>query len=277
MGDEVTPLAIADVLPARMREGGPAAKRSPGELEIAVVGQLNTPGQSADTVDGTRALTVAALEALLDCGAWPRLVDVSDDAEPDYEAIRGADAIVVLGGGDVEASRYGHVGPVPNEYGVDPRSDERQLRVFGHAFDDDAAVLAICRGSQLLNVARGGTLIPDLAPHHPHRGAPGEPLFRDEPVTLEPGSIVRRIHGDRARISVRNGHHQAVGEVAPGLRATAFADDGVIEGTEALDRTWIIGVQWHPEEAGADPDDRRAVFGAVVAEARRRRDAVSPR
>ena len=266
--EPVAPLTVDEVLPDAVRRGA-------GDVDLAVVGQLNTPGQTRSTVRGTRDLTLAALEALAELGARIRFYDVADDAEPDYAAIRAADGIVVLGGGDVEASRYGHVGEVPNEYGVDPRSDERQLRVFDDAFDDDAALLAICRGSQLLNVSRGGTLIPDLNPHGLHRGGKGEPLFKDEEVALVEGTIVRRIHGDRDRLVVRNGHHQAVGEVAPGLRATALAADGVVEGTEAVDRTWIIGVQWHPEEAAADPDDRRAIFAAIVDEARRRRDARS--
>ena len=261
--EPVAPLTLDEVLTERVRRGE-------GDARIAVVGQLNTPGQRRSTVRGTRDLTIAALEALVEAGARIEFHDASGDAELDHDAIRAADGIVVLGGGDVEASRYGHTGEVPNEYGVDPVSDERQLRVLDDAFADDAALLAICRGSQLLNVARGGTLIPDLDPHHLHRGGKGEPLFKDEEVYLVAGSIVRAIHGDRERLTVRNGHHQAVGAVAPGRRATALAADGVVEGTEAVDRTWIIGVQWHPEEAAADPDDRRRIFGALVDEARRR-------
>lgn len=265
MAEPVSRLELDEVLPA-------AAPRSGADVDIAVVGQLNTPGQTQSSVEGTRALTIAALESLAELGARIRFVDVAGDAEPDYEAIAAADAVVMLGGGDVEATRYGHTGEVPNEYGVDPRSDERQLRVLDEAIADDRALLAICRGSQLLNVACGGSLIPNLDPPHPHRGAPGEPLFLDEPVDLVPGTIVHGIYGGRDRISVRNGHHQAVNRVGEGLRATAVALDGVVEGTEHVNRRWVVGLQWHPEEANADTVDRRAVFAAIVDEARRRRD-----
>ena len=266
MTEPIAPLTVDQVLTETVR-------RAEGRVVIAVVGQLNTPGQTRSTVRGTRDLTIAALESLVEAGARIEFHDASGEADLDHDAIRAADAIVVLGGGDVEASRYGWTDPVPNEYGVDPVSDERQLRVLDDAVGDDAALLAICRGSQLLNVSRGGTLIPDLDPHHLHRGGKGEPLFKDEEVGLVAGTIIRSILGGRERVVVRNGHHQAVGEVAPGLRATAIAADGVVEGTEAVDRAWILGVQWHPEEGAADDADRRAIFGAVVAEARRRRDA----
>ena len=262
--EPVAPLTVDEVLPDAVRRGA-------GDVDLAVVGQLNTPGQTRSTVRGTRDLTLAALEALAELGARIRFYDVADDAEPDYAAIRAADAIVVLGGGDVEAARYGHVGEVPNEYGVDPRSDERQLRVLADAFDHDAALLAICRGSQLLNVASGGTLIPDLDPSDLHRGGPGEPMFHDEEVLLEPGTRVAAIYPDRDRLVVRSGHHQAVDRVGDRLRVVARAHDGVVEGTERVDRTWIVGVQWHPEDDDGPADDRRAIFRAIVDEARRRR------
>ncbi|NLT25360.1 MAG: gamma-glutamyl-gamma-aminobutyrate hydrolase family protein [Microbacteriaceae bacterium] len=257
-------LTPADVLPA-----GPP--RADADVEIAVIGQLNLPDQTEETYGLLKRFTAVALQTIDEAGARIRFVDVTDDAEPDYAAIRAADAIVVLGGGDVEGARYGHHGEVPNEYGVDPRSDERQLRVIGEAIDDDAALLAICRGSQLLNVASGGTLIPDLDPSDLHRGGPGEPMFHDEEVLLEPGTRVAAIYPDRDRLVVRSGHHQAVDRVGDRLRVVARAHDGVVEGTERVDRTWIVGVQWHPEDDDGPADDRRAIFRAIVDEARRRR------
>ena len=257
-------LTPADVLPAEP----PHAEAG---IEIAVVGQLNLPEQTEETRGLLERFTAVALRTIHDEGARIRFVDVTDEVEPDYAAIRATDAVVVLGGGDVEASRYGHRGPVPNEYGVDTRSDERQLRVIREAIERDAAMLAICRGSQLLNVASGGTLVPDLDPSDLHRGAPGEPMFHDEEVLLEPGTRVAAIYPGRDRLTVRSGHHQAVAEVGAGLRVIARAHDGVIEGTERVDRRWIVGVQWHPEDSDGPADDRRAIFRAVVDEARRRR------
>jgi putative glutamine amidotransferase len=131
----------------------------------------------------------------------------------------------------------------------------------------DLPTLAICRGSQLLNVAFGGTLIPDISDWEMHHGGSGEPLFIDEPVILEPDSEIARILG-RTEVTVRNGHHQAVAEVAPALRATARAHDGIVEGTEHRDASWVVGVQWHPEEPQADAQDRASLFGEFVTRSR---------
>jgi putative glutamine amidotransferase len=127
----------------------------------------------------------------------------------------------------------------------------------------DQPLLAICRGSQLLNVACGGTLIPDLDPWHLHRGGPGQPMFLDEPIRLLSGSKVAAIMGCES-ITVRSGHHQAVGTVGPELTATAVAEDGVVEGTEHPGKTWVVGVQWHPEDSDGNEVDRTALFAEFV-------------
>ncbi|RRJ87619.1 gamma-glutamyl-gamma-aminobutyrate hydrolase family protein [Gulosibacter macacae] len=262
MADGQYVIHLSDVLPE--------PPETPGDVEVAVVGQLNLPDQGAETYELLLRFTKVALQAIQDAGARIRFIDVTDDAEPDYAAIQAADAIVVLGGGDVESSLYGHHDEVPNEYGVDPRSDERQIRVIREAIDQDAALVAICRGSQLLNVASGGTLIPDLVPSELHRGSGGDPIFKDEEINLVADSIIGRIFEGREQLVVRSGHHQAVGEVAPSLRVTAVAHDGIVEGTQHTDREWVWGVQWHPEDSDGSADDRRVFFAAVVAEARRR-------
>ena len=111
----------------------------------------------------------------------------------------------------------------------------------------------------MLNVACGGTLIPDLDPWHLHRGGPGQPMFLDEKVNLAPGSKVAAILG-RPTVSVRSGHHQAVGTVAAELKVAALAQDGVVEGTEHPGKTWVVGVQWHPEDSDGDANDRSLLF-----------------
>lgn len=244
----------------------------PADVEIAVVVQLNMPGQTDDSVALQRDLTVTAVDDLHRLGARVRIHDVGADIAPDEEAIARADGILVLGGGDVDSRLYGHTGPVPNEYGKDRRADDREIAVIQSAIADDATLLALCRGSQLLNVACGGSLIPDLDPFDLHKGAPGQPLFIDETVTLTPGSIVHDLYGG-AELTVRNGHHQAVDRVGEGLRVAARAADGVVEATERIENSWILGVQWHPEEQGADEQDRRILFSAFLEQARARKAA----
>lgn len=239
------------------------------DVTVAVIAQLTLPGQDEETYGLLKRFTTTTLESLRDAGVRTELIDVTAEEEPDYEAIRGADGLVVLGGGDVHPEFYGLEGEVPHAYGVDRRSDERQLRIIREAWEQDASLLAICRGSQLLNVARGGTLIPHLGDNTPHQGGPGEPMFLDEPIRLEQDSLVRDIF-DRDEITVRSGHHQAVDRVGEGLRVAARALDGTVEGTEAVDRTWILGLQWHPEDSDGSAEDRAALIERFVANVRSR-------
>lgn len=244
------------------------------DVTIAVVVQFNTPDQSKFSYELNQDLTRTAIAALHELGARVELHDVAHDRDPNFAAIAAADGILVLGGGDVDAALYGHYDPVPNEGGKDRRADEREIRIIQSGIAADAIMLHLCRGSQLLNVACGGSLIPDvesanLNPPNLHKGPKGSPLFLDEEVQLAEGSIVRELYGSE-RLVVRNGHHQAVDRVGEGLRATAIAHDGVVEGTERIDNTWIIGVQWHPEEAQASPKDREILFAAFLEQVRAR-------
>lgn len=214
--------------------------------------------------------TRIAFEAVRLAGGQPRLIDSAARALANTsDVFAGAAAIVFLGGGDVDTSLYGYEGPPPeNEYGVDRRADEYCIGLIREAVARDLPTLAICRGSQLLNVAFGGTLIPDIENWPLHRGGAGSPLFINESVCLDGSSEIARILG-RTEATVRNGHHQAVDEVAPALRATAFARDGIVEGTQHREANWVLGIQWHPEEPEADRTDRDRIFGALVERASR--------
>ncbi|MFD1660436.1 gamma-glutamyl-gamma-aminobutyrate hydrolase family protein [Streptomyces caeni] len=123
-------------------------------------------------------------------------------------------------------------------------------------------VLGVCRGSQLIDIAHGGTLIPDLADHRLHHGGPGQPMFLDEKVTITPGTQVADLAGE-LRPTVRSGHHQAVDRVGDGLVVAARADDGVVEAVEHPAR-WVVGVQWHPEDPDGCAVHRRRLFSGFV-------------
>jgi len=251
-----------DVLPS-------PAERPDADVEIAVIAQLNLPDQTEETYGLLRRFTRVTLEELRDAGARPTLVDVSADEEPDYALLRRAHGIIVLGGGDVDPSFYGEGEPIPNEFGRDPRSDARQLRMIREAIEDDATLLAVCRGSQLLNVACGGTLVRDMQPGELHHGTDGAPMFLDEQVELVRDTRLFGAYG-HDRLTVRSGHHQAVDRVGDGLRVAARALDGVVEATERVDNTWIVGVQWHPEDSDGPGEDRSRLFAAFLDHARAR-------
>lgn len=230
---------------------------------VAVVVSLNIP-QMTDEVAGLVArFTRVALTELIDLGARVVLLDSSKDPLDPASLANAADGVLFLGGGDVDATIYGHTDPVNHEYGVDRAADDYSIDIINATIERDAPLLCICRGSQLLNVARGGDLIPDIENYHPHRGGSGDPMFKDEPVILEPGSKIHDILG-RDRIAVRSGHHQAVNRLGDGLVVTARAEDGIVEGTELPSATWVVGVQWHPEDDDGSAEDRRALFGAFV-------------
>jgi putative glutamine amidotransferase len=240
---------------------------------VAVVVSLNIP-QMTDEVAGLVArFTKVALTELNDVGARVILLDSSKAPLDPASIADSADGVLFLGGGDVDATIYGHTDPVSHEYGVDRAADDYCIDIIKSTIDRDAPMLCICRGSQLLNVALGGDLIPDIENYHPHRGGSGDPMFKDEPVILEPGSKTHAILG-RDRIAVRSGHHQAVNRLGEGLVVSARAEDGIIEGTELPSATWVVGVQWHPEDDDGSASDRRALFQTFVEQTRLVRSAV---
>jgi putative glutamine amidotransferase len=158
--------------------------------------------------------------------------------------IRG---LVLTGGEDVEPARYGAVRH-PKLEDTDPARDAAELALIAAARARRLPILAICRGIQILNVALGGTLYQDLASERPgpvtHTGNDGRHAVR-----VEPGSLLERTLGVRAA-TVNSRHHQAIRDLAPGLRAVAWAEDGLIEAAEPADAgaPWMLAVQWHPED-----------------------------
>jgi putative glutamine amidotransferase len=183
------------------------------------------------------------------------------DAE---ETLAPLDGLVFSGGGDIDPGAYG-ADAHDEIHGVNAKRDEAELALARAALERDMPVLAVCRGSQVLNVVLGGDLIqhlPEVVGHDRHRHTPGE--FADHDVRLEPDSRIGAILGDRA--PVKSHHHQAFGRLGGGLRQTAWADDGTVEAIEDPSRRFALGVLWHPEE-GED----LALFEALIEEARRYR------
>ena len=243
----------------------PARNPAPGGPVVAVVVSLNFPQLTDPVADLVRRFTRTAMETLVELGADPRLIDLTGGSLPPVQEVVTADGLLLLGGGDVDSTIYGVPGPVPNEYGVDRAADDYSIAVVQAALTANVPVLGICRGSQVLNVACGGTLVPDLADFSLHHGASDDSLFVDERVRVADGSRLQRVVGT-TELLVRTGHHQAVDRVGRGLRAVGWAADGVVEAVEH-EGCWAVGVQWHPEDSHGSYEDRHRVFGAFVAEA----------
>ena len=193
----------------------------------------------------------------------PLLVPPSEDGVE--ETLGALDGLLLSGGADVEPGTYG-TEPHPATAGTRPERDRAELALLEGALARDMPVLAVCRGLQMLNVARGGDLLqhlPDVVGHEEHRAVPG--AFSQHPVRIAHDSWIGTLLGERA--PVKSHHHQGVGRVGAGLREVAWADDGTIEALEDPERRFALGVLWHPE-AGEDA----RLFKALVDEARRYRE-----
>lgn len=166
-------------------------------------------------------------------------------------AVRALDGLLLAGGGDIDPARYG-ADRAECTAGVQGARDAAETTLLAAALDRGVPVLGICRGMQLLNVFRGGTLhqhLPDAVGHDGHRRRAG--VFDPHPVTVTEGSLTARVLG-RTRLDAPSYHHQAVAEPGAGVRITARADDGTAEALEYEDTDVVLGVQWHPE-MGTDP------------------------
>jgi len=178
--------------------------------------------------------------------AGGRAVLVPPDEDGNEEILDALDGLVFSGGNDLAPESYGaQAHPATN--GTNPARDRGELALLTAALDRDLPVLAICRGFEVLNVARGGDLVqhlPDVVGHEEHRAVLGE--FSDHAVSVDPSSRIGEVRG-----AVKSHHHQALGQVGDGLREVAWAEDGTVEALEDPDKPFLVGVLWHPE-AGED-------------------------
>jgi putative glutamine amidotransferase len=204
-------------------------------------------------------IPLSYVRAVGHAGGRPLIVPPSDDAPE--ETLGVLDALILSGGGDVDPGLYGAEAH-PETDSPRRERDDAELRLLEAALERDMPVLAVCRGSQLLNVARGGDLVqhlPERVGHERHKHEPGQ--FSEHGVRVDPGSRVGSLLGEHA--PVKSHHHQGYGRIGTGLREAAWAEDGTVEALEAPDRRFAVGVLWHPEE-GED----FALFRALVGEAR---------
>jgi putative glutamine amidotransferase len=191
------------------------------------------------------------------------VVPPSDDAIE--ETLAALDGIIFSGGNDLDPALY-EADPHPETDAVQVERDRAEMALLAAALERDMPVLAVCRGSQVLNVARGGDLVqhlPDTLGQDEHRPVRGE--WAEHTVRLEPESRVGSLLGGQT--PVKSHHHQGYGRIGEGLRVTGWAEDGTIEALEDPSKRFALGVLWHPEE-GED----MALFEELVEEARRYRE-----
>jgi putative glutamine amidotransferase len=197
------------------------------------------------------------VRAVTRAGGVPLLVPPGAAYE---ETLDSVDGLIFSGGSDLDPELYGEQAHPETDGWVRER-DDFELGLMQAALARDVPLLAICRGSQVLNVALGGDLeqhVPDRVQTNLHKETPG--VFAEHDVAVLEGTRLASILGDRA--DVKSHHHQGYGELGSGLREAARAPDGTVEALEDPTRRFALGVLWHPEE-GED----LALFEALVGEA----------
>lgn len=207
--------------------------------------------------------------ALTLAGAQPILLPDLGDEALSVRGLELCDGLLLTGGSDVSPLVYGEE-PENEAWRGDHARDLYELALLHEALDTGLPVLGVCRGCQLLNVAFGGTLYQDIATQVEDSLCHRDPVRYDtmrHDVEISERSALAGILG-AGKHEVNSVHHQAIKDLGKGLRAVAFAADGVIEAVEA-EEGFVLGIQWHPEWLDAA---RRAepVFGAFVERCRSR-------
>ena len=229
-------------------------------------------------------MRVSYCHAVAAAGGAPLLLPLIDDEDATDRLYGMLDGLLLCGGGDVDPSCYGAPDGGRN-HNVNPARDRFELALARRALADGMPLFAICRGVQVLNVAAGGTLVQDIPTECPgalqHATSPRLPPEQiAHTVSVVPGSRLARALGRDgqafagAAVPVNSRHHQAIARVASGYVVSASASDGIIEAIEpsadaSTPDSWVLGVQWHPENmAPVDPVMAR-LFRAFIATCRR--------
>lgn len=219
-------------------------------------GEFTLPGEYVDSVRRAGGLALTLTPGEPDPAAWLDLLD----------------GLVVTGGGDIGHALWGGAGHA-TAYGVDDERDQSELALARLVLQSDLPSLWVCRGLQLLNIARGGTLhehLPDaFGTEFAHTLPPRETVLHA--VHIEEDSRLAVTLGTCDVMGV-SWHHQAAAELGDGLRTVGLAPDGVIEALELEGHPWLEAVQWHPELSSATDPVQQRLFDALIERAVSRRD-----
>lgn len=185
-------------------------------------------------------------------------------------ALEGLDGLIVGGGDDIGVELYG--GEVVPDIRIDAERDALEIDLLKEAEDCELPVLGVCRGAQLLNVERGGTLHQEIYESYPEARRIRTPLPRKR-IHILPGSRLASIKGlEVSRVNAL--HHQSIDQLGDGLRVAAWDEAGIVQAIEGEEERLVIGVQWHPEYLIASRADQ-ALFRALADAARARRTGLS--
>ncbi|WP_243060120.1 gamma-glutamyl-gamma-aminobutyrate hydrolase family protein [Nocardioides sp. SR21] len=234
---------------------------------IAIPARFSTSASALRS--GAEVTSRNLVEAVWAAGGEPLVIHphapagIADDAEV-ASRLEVADGVLLPGGGDLAAHWSGQEAHA-TLYDVDDEQDAFDLAVARVCLARGIPLLAVCRGLQVVNAARGGTVVQDMDEtygemrHHRHRV---------HAIAVDEGSLLSSVVGDKIESSCY--HHQCLASLGEGMHVVARSEEGVIEGVEIPQAPgWFLGVQWHPEDTWATDPQQLAVFSAVVAAGRR--------
>ncbi len=208
--------------------------------------------------------------AVCSLGGAPVLIPVANNRDSLLEIVGRINGLILSGGPDINPRFYGQE-PLEGLGEVDEDLDRMELEVAKIAFEKDLPIFAICRGIQILNVSRGGTLYQDIKTQVPNpiEHAPNvKKSVNTHTIGVDKQSLLYDIIKSK-KIWVNGKHHQAVRDPAPEFRVSAAAEDGVVEAIEDPLKKFVIGVQWHPEGTWQEDKYSKKLFRAFIQAANR--------
>ncbi len=234
----------------------------PDRPTIGIVSYHLRPGRVTNWNVGGYGLPENYVDSVRRAGGRADLLLPGDDRSP-AELLDALDALMLIGGGDVEPSRYGQV-PSETVYGVEPDRDALEIELLHEADQRETPTLCICRGMQVMNVAFGGSLTQDLATdgRFLEHGAPSGADATVHDVKLADGSAIARA-ADADVVACSSHHHQGVDRPGEGVVATGWSGDGLVEAIER-ETGWMLGAQWHPEDTAASDPAQQCLFDELV-------------
>lgn len=206
------------------------------------------------------------IAAIGNAGGIPMLIPLLGKKNSFSRYIDNIDALVLSGGEDISPLLYGE-NPTKTIKMINPRRDKWELELFNEAYRRNMPILGICRGIQLIDIAAGGNLYQDISVQCKealgHMPIETEVHHLFHSINIEKESKLFDIFRS-TQIDINSYHHQAVKDLAPGFKATARSEEGIIEAIESIDKKFVIGVQWHPEDLIRHHPQFMELFKAIV-------------
>lgn len=225
--------------------------------------------------EGFYSLASRYCDAIENAGGLPIIIPHSRSRTQIHHLLRRIDGLLISGGGfDIDPAYYCEQ-PIAKLGKINPERTFTELEAIGFALDRDLPMLGICGGAQAINVALGGSLYQDIPTQCPaalkHQQEERSPNY-GHVVEVARGTLLYKICR-RRRLKVNTTHHQAICKTGEGIAINAIAPDGLIEGIESRNHSFVLGLQWHPEVLAHTEVLQRKIFSSFVSACGRLRRA----